>query len=215
EKSVYDLILGALDNLSANQLERFKHKLRERQEIGYGLIEKESNMAVTQRIIDKFTKKDAIARTAAVLRAIDLRDQAEDLEEAYARQGASSVAGMGDTGGRASDSSFTQMEVPERAQPAGDPLLSKQHTNTSIKAPKDSFIVLPPPPTAQPPRTPQAVQKPPRSLDSAACPPSTLEDVHILEPRTREDFLQYSCQLTLDPNTAYRRLRLSEGNREL
>ncbi|KAJ8392971.1 hypothetical protein AAFF_G00068750 [Aldrovandia affinis] len=35
-----------------------------------------------------------------------------------------------------------------------------------------------------------------------------------LEPRTREDFLQYSCQLTLDPNTAHRILRLSEGNRE-
>ncbi|KAJ8366493.1 hypothetical protein AAFF_G00353460, partial [Aldrovandia affinis] len=33
--------------------------------------------------------------------------------------------------------------------------------------------------------------------------------------RTREDFLQYSCQLTLDPNTAYRELRLSEGNREV
>ncbi|KAJ8367364.1 hypothetical protein AAFF_G00320630 [Aldrovandia affinis] len=35
------------------------------------------------------------------------------------------------------------------------------------------------------------------------------------EPRTREDFLQHSCQLTLDPNTAHRRLRLSEGNREV
>ncbi|KAJ8366778.1 hypothetical protein AAFF_G00342500 [Aldrovandia affinis] len=42
----------------------------------------------------------------------------------------------------------------------------------------------------------------------------TVENVHILEPRTREDFLQYSCQLTLDPNTACRLLRLSEGNRE-
>ncbi|KAJ8366863.1 hypothetical protein AAFF_G00338770, partial [Aldrovandia affinis] len=41
-----------------------------------------------------------------------------------------------------------------------------------------------------------------------------VEEVHILEPRTREDFLQYSCQLTLDPNTAYRDLHLSEGNRE-
>ncbi|KAJ8355355.1 hypothetical protein AAFF_G00062490, partial [Aldrovandia affinis] len=38
---------------------------------------------------------------------------------------------------------------------------------------------------------------------------------HILEPRTREDFLQYSCQLTLDPNTANRGLLLSEGNREV
>ncbi|KAJ8377543.1 hypothetical protein AAFF_G00256390 [Aldrovandia affinis] len=35
------------------------------------------------------------------------------------------------------------------------------------------------------------------------------------EPRTREDFLQYSCQLTLDPNTVNRDLRLSEGNREV
>ncbi|XP_061079591.1 E3 ubiquitin/ISG15 ligase TRIM25-like [Conger conger] len=33
------------------------------------------------------------------------------------------------------------------------------------------------------------------------------------EPRTREDFLKYSCQLKLDPNTAYKNLRLSEGNR--
>ncbi|KAG9333035.1 hypothetical protein JZ751_013912, partial [Albula glossodonta] len=32
----------------------------------------------------------------------------------------------------------------------------------------------------------------------------TVKEVHILEARTREDFLQYSCQLTLDPNTAHR-----------
>ncbi|XP_072566785.1 tripartite motif-containing protein 16-like [Paramormyrops kingsleyae] len=35
----------------------------------------------------------------------------------------------------------------------------------------------------------------------------------VLVPRTRAEFLQYSCQLTLDPNTANRNLRLSEGNR--
>ncbi|XP_071004922.1 E3 ubiquitin-protein ligase TRIM47-like isoform X2 [Oncorhynchus clarkii lewisi] len=34
------------------------------------------------------------------------------------------------------------------------------------------------------------------------------------EPKTREQLLQYSCQLTLDPNTAYTRLSLSEGNRK-
>ncbi|KAM9847751.1 tripartite motif-containing protein 16 [Aulostomus maculatus] len=32
------------------------------------------------------------------------------------------------------------------------------------------------------------------------------------EPRTREDFLRYSCQLILDVNTAHRSLHLSEGN---
>ncbi|XP_026882639.2 tripartite motif-containing protein 16-like isoform X2 [Electrophorus electricus] len=33
------------------------------------------------------------------------------------------------------------------------------------------------------------------------------------EPKTREDFLKYFCQLTLDPNTAQCRLSLSEMNR--
>ncbi|KAG7488448.1 hypothetical protein MATL_G00032990 [Megalops atlanticus] len=37
--------------------------------------------------------------------------------------------------------------------------------------------------------------------------------LQIPEPRTREEFLQYCCQLTLDPNTANRELRLSDGNR--
>ncbi|XP_029926506.1 tripartite motif-containing protein 16 [Myripristis murdjan] len=33
------------------------------------------------------------------------------------------------------------------------------------------------------------------------------------EPRTREDFMKYSCQLTLDTNTAHPNLHLSKGNR--
>ncbi|XP_048866403.1 tripartite motif-containing protein 16-like [Brienomyrus brachyistius] len=35
----------------------------------------------------------------------------------------------------------------------------------------------------------------------------------VLVPRTRAEFLQYSCRLALDPNTANRNLHLSEGNR--
>ncbi|XP_058872231.1 tripartite motif-containing protein 16-like [Acipenser ruthenus] len=35
------------------------------------------------------------------------------------------------------------------------------------------------------------------------------------EPRNRTEFLKYSCQLTLDPNTAHRELCLSEGNRKV
>ncbi|MGH0144137.1 UNVERIFIED_CONTAM: hypothetical protein FKN15_002102 [Acipenser sinensis] len=35
------------------------------------------------------------------------------------------------------------------------------------------------------------------------------------EPRNRADFLKYSCQLTLDPNTVHSKLWLSKGNREV
>ena len=35
------------------------------------------------------------------------------------------------------------------------------------------------------------------------------------EPETRADFLRYSQEITLDPNTAYRYLLLSEGNRKV
>ncbi|XP_048865871.1 tripartite motif-containing protein 16-like protein [Brienomyrus brachyistius] len=39
--------------------------------------------------------------------------------------------------------------------------------------------------------------------------------IQFLVPRTRSEFLQYSCQLTLDPNTANSHLSLSEGNRKV
>uniref|UniRef100_A0A4W5Q7P9 FinTRIM family, member 11 n=1 Tax=Hucho hucho TaxID=62062 RepID=A0A4W5Q7P9_9TELE len=44
---------------------------------------------------------------------------------------------------------------------------------------------------------------------------SKMKVVSLPEPNTREEFLKYSCQLTLDPNTANRYLRLSEGNRKV
>ncbi|KAJ8245119.1 hypothetical protein GJAV_G00274980 [Gymnothorax javanicus] len=44
-----------------------------------------------------------------------------------------------------------------------------------------------------------------------------VDEVNVLvqELKTRKDFLQYSRQLTLDPNTAHKYLCLSEGNREV
>ncbi|XP_062290575.1 tripartite motif-containing protein 16-like [Scomber scombrus] len=35
------------------------------------------------------------------------------------------------------------------------------------------------------------------------------------QPKTRAEFLNYSCEITLDPNTAYTHLLLSEGNRKV
>ncbi|XP_026006619.1 tripartite motif-containing protein 16-like [Astatotilapia calliptera] len=48
----------------------------------------------------------------------------------------------------------------------------------------------------------------------------TVTEVDVLlsdppEPKTRAEFLKYSCEITLDPNTAYKWLLLSEGNRKV
>ncbi|XP_032415387.1 tripartite motif-containing protein 16-like [Xiphophorus hellerii] len=44
-------------------------------------------------------------------------------------------------------------------------------------------------------------------------------DVDVLlsepEPKSRAGFLRYSCEITLDPNTAHKQLLLSEGNRKV
>ncbi|XP_071260597.1 tripartite motif-containing protein 16-like isoform X1 [Salvelinus alpinus] len=48
--------------------------------------------------------------------------------------------------------------------------------------------------------------------------PTTVNLVDVVlppEPKTRQQLLQYSCQLTLDPNTAHTHLSLSEGNRKV
>ncbi|XP_077465735.1 E3 ubiquitin/ISG15 ligase TRIM25 isoform X2 [Stigmatopora argus] len=40
----------------------------------------------------------------------------------------------------------------------------------------------------------------------------SIDSIQAPEPREREDFLQYSVNFTLDPNSAHRRLVLSDGN---
>ncbi|XP_050960528.1 uncharacterized protein LOC127161824 [Labeo rohita] len=50
------------------------------------------------------------------------------------------------------------------------------------------------------------------ALAGAELKPTEVTFTNIV-PRTRNDFLQYSHQLTLDPNTVNKRLRLSENNR--
>ncbi|XP_036416734.1 tripartite motif-containing protein 16-like [Colossoma macropomum] len=44
-------------------------------------------------------------------------------------------------------------------------------------------------------------------------PQAAADPLSLSEPKSREDFLQYFCQLTLNPNTAHHQLILSESNR--
>ncbi|XP_072563536.1 protein NLRC3-like isoform X2 [Paramormyrops kingsleyae] len=52
-------------------------------------------------------------------------------------------------------------------------------------------------------------------LEDPSCKLEKLNVDHCGECRTRPGIQKYSCQLTLDPNTAHRLLSLSEGNRKL
>lgn len=56
----------------------------------------------------------------------------------------------------------------------------------------------------------QDQQVPPSSPVTTPAPDDLLTD----EPQTRSDLLQYYCHLTLDPNTLYREMVLSEGDRK-
>ncbi|XP_056312947.1 tripartite motif-containing protein 16 [Danio aesculapii] len=51
----------------------------------------------------------------------------------------------------------------------------------------------------------------PRSGERLTAPIKT----DFQDPKTRPDFLRYSCKLTFDPNTAYKELVLSDGNRRV
>ncbi|KAF6715320.1 RuvB-like 2 [Oryzias melastigma] len=51
-----------------------------------------------------------------------------------------------------------------------------------------------------------------RSIKSEEAP--MYKSMPVREPQFRDDFLRYACQLTMDPNTAYRQLYLSRGNRK-
>ncbi|KAK3527491.1 hypothetical protein QTP86_023033, partial [Hemibagrus guttatus] len=51
-----------------------------------------------------------------------------------------------------------------------------------------------------------------KGLDSVSSTPTKAD---LQEPKTRADFLRYTVRLTFDPNTAYKELVLSDGNRRV
>ncbi|MBN3310751.1 TRI47 protein, partial [Amia calva] len=71
--------------------------------------------------------------------------------------------------------------------------------------------------TSLPPLSPPLILSLSVPSSQSLLSPDNDDDVSSLkapEPRTREELLKYACQLTLDPNTAFRQLRLSGGNRK-
>ncbi|XP_034148009.1 tripartite motif-containing protein 16-like [Esox lucius] len=54
-----------------------------------------------------------------------------------------------------------------------------------------------------------------KKMDRISWEVTTVQIGLLADPKTSEDFLTYSCQLTLDPNTTNQYLCLSEGNRKV
>ncbi|XP_023668225.2 apoptosis-associated speck-like protein containing a CARD [Paramormyrops kingsleyae] len=81
DKTVVDCVFNALDSLGADDYTRFKRKLCDTRKIRYGQIENANKIDVAQKIVSTFTKAGALSRTADVLRAIGLNDDADALEE--------------------------------------------------------------------------------------------------------------------------------------
>ncbi|XP_010869378.1 finTRIM family, member 86 isoform X2 [Esox lucius] len=74
----------------------------------------------------------------------------------------------------------------------------------------------PPLPPTQPPLPPNQTQLPPTQ---APLPPTQVNQVTTVglgnpEPKTREEMLKFHCEPTFDPNTAYRHLKLTNGDRK-
>ncbi|XP_028455045.1 stonustoxin subunit beta-like [Perca flavescens] len=57
----------------------------------------------------------------------------------------------------------------------------------------------------------EGIQQPQRGLNLLAGPQHTVDPLRV----QRRDLMKYSCQLTLDTNTAHRNLKLSDNNRKV
>ncbi|KAM6967970.1 E3 ubiquitin-protein ligase TRIM16-like [Aplochiton taeniatus] len=90
-------------------------------------------------------------------------------------------------------------------------------SSPSVSSASPSFTVRPPPYFGA---VSEAVSKLSKKLENIlkgewTTMSSIVKSMDLLEPQTRADFYQYSCQLTLDPNTAHTHLSLSKGNRKV
>ncbi|XP_046907669.1 tripartite motif-containing protein 16-like isoform X2 [Hypomesus transpacificus] len=119
-------------------------------------------------------------------------------------------------------------EVVSELREKLEELIQREWSNISTTAPTP-----PPPPTPTPPPEPAPEPAPDGYIVTTKRsilwvflalviylilqhnPVSTVEVFLPLEPKTRADLLSYSCQLTLNPNTAHKLLSLSEENRKV
>lgn len=95
---------------------------------------------------------------------------------------------------------------------ASAPNIASKRTTTPPPRPQITSVARPSPSSTPP--LPHIPPPPARPAPSPLAPPITTIGLVNPEPKTREEMLKFWLDLTFDPNTAYRHLRLSEGERK-
>ncbi|XP_062255762.1 apoptosis-associated speck-like protein containing a CARD isoform X1 [Platichthys flesus] len=107
-KSVKKLLADMLEDLTEQNLEKFRHQLVDRQEeprVRLNRVAGKTFLVLTDVLVSTFTEKGAVPVAAEILRAIDCNQEAGRLVEEYAKQSSNSgsrddaKASCGATGG--------------------------------------------------------------------------------------------------------------------
>ncbi|XP_060936828.1 apoptosis-associated speck-like protein containing a CARD isoform X1 [Limanda limanda] len=107
-KSVKKLLADTLEDLTDQNLEKFRHQLVDRQEeprVRRARVEGKNFLDLTDVLVSTFTEKGAVPVAAGILREIDCHQEAKRLVEEYAKQSSNSgstddaKASCGATGG--------------------------------------------------------------------------------------------------------------------
>ncbi|XP_072515907.1 apoptosis-associated speck-like protein containing a CARD [Salminus brasiliensis] len=97
-KSVWDILLEALEDLDSEQFKKFTAKLTDsglQPRVRRGAVEGKDRGDVARLLIETYTEKRALEITAQLLRTIGANQIAEDLEQEAAANGYSQSAGAG------------------------------------------------------------------------------------------------------------------------
>ncbi|XP_060936829.1 apoptosis-associated speck-like protein containing a CARD isoform X2 [Limanda limanda] len=92
-KSVKKLLADTLEDLTDQNLEKFRHQLVDRQEeprVRRARVEGKNFLDLTDVLVSTFTEKGAVPVAAGILREIDCHQEAKRLVEEYAKQSSNS-----------------------------------------------------------------------------------------------------------------------------